>query len=68
MTKGAQAYNGVQRASSVIGVGRTGLVHAKKKKRKKERKKIKKETRPPPYTIHQNKLKMNKRLKYVMIP
>ena len=36
------------------GVGRTGWVHAKKKN----------ETRLPTYTIHQNKLKMDKRLKY----
>ena len=28
------------------------------------KKKKKKETRPPTYTIHQNKLKMDKRLKY----
>ena len=32
----------------------TGLIHTKKKK---------KETRPPTYTIHKNKLKMDKRLK-----
>ena len=52
MTKGAQAYNGVKRASSGIGVGRTGLVHAKKKKkRKKEKKEIKKlDHQLTPYT------------------
>ena len=38
--------------SSINGVGRTELVHGKKKK----------ETRPPTHTIHQNKLKMIKDL------
>ena len=51
MKKEARAHNGVKTASSTNGVGRTGLVHAKY------------ETRPPAYTIHQNKLKMDKRLK-----
>ena len=46
-------------ASSTNGVGGSGQLHAKKKK--KERKK---ETQPSTYTIHQNKLKMDKRLKY----
>ena len=41
--------------SSVNGVGRTGLVHGMKRK---------KETRLPSYTIHQNELKMDKKLKY----
>ena len=54
MTKGAPVHNGEKIASSINGVGRTGLVHAKRKK----------ETWPPTYTIHQNKLKIGKRLKY----
>ena len=40
------------------GIGRSGQVHAKKKKRKE------KENLIPTYTIHKNKLKMDKRLKY----
>ena len=32
MTKEARAYNGVKTVSSIISVGKTGLVHAKKKK------------------------------------
>ena len=56
MTKGAQAYNGVKIVSSINGVGRTGLICAKKEKRKKV-------TGAPIYTIHQKKLKMDKRLK-----
>ena len=51
MTKGAPVHNGEKIASSINGVGRTGLVHAKRKK----------ETWPPTYTIHENKLKMVKR-------
>ena len=43
-------YNGVKIASSINGVGRNGLVHGEN------------ETRPPTYTIHQNKLKMYKDL------
>ena len=52
MTKGAWEYNGVKIASLTNGVGGdwTG--------------KPKIETRPSTYTIYQNKLKMNKRLKY----
>ena len=56
LTKGAGAYNGAKISSSINGVERTGQLHAKKKKEKKR-----KETRPPTYTIHQNKLKMDKR-------
>ena len=41
--------------SSINGAGKTEIRHAKKKK--------KKETRPPNYTIHQNKFKMDKRIK-----
>ena len=58
--KGGTSIHWSKTVSSMNGVGRTGLVHAKKKK-KKERKK---ETRPPTYTIHKNKLKIDKRLKY----
>ena len=36
----------------------------KKKKKKPKKKKRKKETQPPTYTIHKNKLKVAKRLKY----
>ena len=32
MTKETRAYNGVKTVSSIISVGKTGLVHAKKKK------------------------------------
>ena len=32
LTKGAQAYNGLKIVSLINGVGRTGLVHAKKMK------------------------------------
>ena len=53
MTKGARAYKGVMIASSISGVVITGLVHEKKN-----------ETRSPTYTIHQNTLKMDKRLKH----
>ena len=49
MTKGTGGYNGAKIVSSINGVGRTGLVPAKKN-----------ETRTPTYTIHQNKLKMDK--------
>ena len=34
------------------------------KKKKKEREEEEEETKPPTYTIHQNKLKIGKRLKY----
>ena len=50
--KGETAHNGVKTVSSINSVGRTGLVHEKN------------ETRPSSYTIHPNKLKMDKRLKY----
>ena len=43
--------------------GRTGLVHAKKKKRKEKRR----ETRLPTYITHQNKLVMDKILKYAIL-
>ena len=33
-------------------------------KKKKRKQKKRKETRPPTYTIHQNKLEMGKALKY----
>ena len=59
LTKEAGAYNGAKTVSSINGVGRSGMVHAKKKRKEK-----KKETRSPNYSIHQNKLKMNKRLKH----
>ena len=49
LSKGTEASNGVKIASST-SVGRTG---GKKN-----------EIRPPTYTIHQNILKMKKRLKY----
>ena len=51
LTKAARAYNGAKTVSSINGVGKTGLVHAKS------------ETRPPTYIIHKNKYKMGKRLK-----
>ena len=58
--KGGRSINVVNIASSVNGVGRSGQVHTHTHTHThKERK-----TRPPTYTIHQNKLKMNKRLKY----
>ena len=53
--KGVRSIKWNQNSPSTNGVGITGLVHAKKKK---------KETRPLTYTIHQNKLKMDKGLKY----
>ena len=53
ITKEARAYDGIKTVSSINSVGRTGLVQAKKN-----------DTNPPTYTIHQNKLKINKRLKY----
>ena len=34
MTKGACTYNGIEIDYSINGAGRTGLVHAKKKKKK----------------------------------
>ena len=46
------ADSGVKIASSINGVGRTGLDMQKN------------ETTLPTYTIHQNKHKMDKRLKY----
>ena len=49
--------------SSINGVERTGLVHAKNNKQTKKQQQ-KNETRPPTYTMHQNKLKMDKRLEY----
>ena len=51
LTKEARAYNGVKTVSSMNSVERSGLVHAKN------------EIRPPSYTINQNKIKMEKRLK-----
>ena len=42
MTTEVRLYNGVNTVSSINGVGRTGLVHAKN------------ETRPPTYTVHKN--------------
>ena len=45
--------NGGKIASLTNGVGRSGQIHAKKN-----------ETRPPTYTIHKNKIKVDKRLKY----
>ena len=51
MTKGAGTKIGVIIASSTNDVGKTGMVHVKKRK---------KETRPPIYTIHQNKFKMDR--------
>ena len=53
LTKEAREYNGVKTVSSINSSGRTGLVLGGKN-----------ETRPPFYTIHQSKLKMDKRLKY----
>ena len=53
MTKGAGADNGAKIATSINGVGRTGQIDVKKS-----------ETRPLTYTIHKNKLKMDKRLEY----
>ena len=50
--KGETAHNGVKTVSSINSVGRTGLVHGEN------------DTRPLTYTIHQNKLKINTRLKY----
>ena len=52
LTKGAWVHNGGKNASSINGVGRTGPAHAKKWNETAN------------YTMHQNKLKMDKRLKY----
>ena len=49
---GRSIKNGAKIASATNGVGRSGQLHAKK------------ETRSPTYTIHKNKFKMDKRLKY----
>ena len=51
-TKGNDNTCPPKTVSSMSGGGKTGLVPAKKK-----------ENRPPTYTIHKNKLKLDKRLK-----
>ena len=51
--KGDKSRKWSKIASSIIGVGRSGQVHAKIN-----------ETRPQAYTIHQNKLNMDKSIKY----
>ena len=51
-------YNGVKAVSLMNGICKIGQVHAKTMKSKK-----KKETRPLTYSIHKNKLKMDKRVK-----
>ena len=48
--KGDRRYNGVKIASSINGARKTELVRQKN------------ETRPPTHTIHQNKLKRDKRI------
>ena len=54
LTKITEAYNGTKAVSSINGVGKTGLVHVPPQKS---------ETKPPIYTIHKNKFKMDIRLK-----
>ena len=48
---GGRSKKGVKIASSTNGVGTSGQLHKKN------------ETRPPNYTIHKSKLKMDNRLK-----
>ena len=50
--KGDTCIQWIKAVSSINGVERTGLVH------------VKNETRPPTYTIHLKKLRMDKRFKY----
>ena len=46
-TKEASTYNEVKTVYSIYGIGKIGQMHAKN------------EIRPPSYTIHKNKLKVN---------
>ena len=55
LTKGAGAWNRIKIVSSTNGAGRAGQLHAKK---------LKLDYQLIHKTIHKNKLKMDKRLKY----